>query len=408
MAVVSAMSLSLALAQAKEKKVKDQAEYDLFTAVTKEASPQKKLALLDEWKQKYPDSDYKDDRLKIYLQTYQALGQGQKMWDTAKEILQVEPNEVTALYWLTLLTESLPVTPETLSTGEKAAQGLLSAQKPEPVAAADWEKMTKEFGAIAHKTLGFIASQRQDQPKAEAEYRKVLEFNPNFAQVSYALGLTIVQQKDLKRQPQALYHFARAASMTGTGEIPAAQRKAVDDFFVKAYKNYHGSEDGMAELRTLAKSQPFPPAGFDIKNKNEIAAERERDMLENNPQLAMWKGIKAELTGDNGQAYFEEKMKGTAPPAFKGTVVSVDPSTRPKTVTVAIENPEVAEVTLVLGKPLARPAEPGTEIEFEGIPREFSKEPFNVTFEVEDATKIKGWPESAAPSKKAPTKRKKG
>ena len=42
--------------------MKDQGEYDLTQAVTKEKDPQKQLELLRQWEQKYPDSDFKGMR----------------------------------------------------------------------------------------------------------------------------------------------------------------------------------------------------------------------------------------------------------------------------------------------------------------------------------------------------------
>ncbi len=47
----------------------------------------------------------------------------------------------------------------------------------------------------------------------------------------------------------------------------------------------------------------------------------------------------------------------------------------------------------------------GTEIEFEGVPASFTKEPFMVTFDVEKA-KIEGLKMEAAPVKKAAPKKK--
>ena len=63
----SLLALSLAngpaFAQApKVPAVRDQGEYDIAQAASKEADPQKKLDLLREWEQKYPDSDFKDFR----------------------------------------------------------------------------------------------------------------------------------------------------------------------------------------------------------------------------------------------------------------------------------------------------------------------------------------------------------
>ena len=66
-AVVLKGTAQLAQAQAApEKKVKDQGEYDIYNQTLKDSSNPAAPALLkdlDTWAQKYPDSDWKDDRL---------------------------------------------------------------------------------------------------------------------------------------------------------------------------------------------------------------------------------------------------------------------------------------------------------------------------------------------------------
>jgi len=53
--------------------VKDQGEYDLTQSIQKEADPQKKLDLINQWEQKYPDSDFKGPRLLTRMQTESAV-----------------------------------------------------------------------------------------------------------------------------------------------------------------------------------------------------------------------------------------------------------------------------------------------------------------------------------------------
>ena len=46
-------------------------------------------------------------------------------------------------------------------------------------------------------------------------------------------------------------------------------------------------------------------------------------------------------------------------------------------------------------------ADKGTEIQFEGVPTAFTKDPFMLTFDVQGKDKIEGWPAQAtAPVKK--------
>jgi len=391
--------LALAQAPAKEKQVKDQAEWNLFNDSTKTADAAKRLGFLNTWKEKYPDSDFKDQRLLIYLTTYQQLNQPAKMVETAKEILAMNPKEPHALLALTMLTATYPNPPtaDSLASGEKAAQGLRESERPAEVKDdATWNKIKTDE---AHKVVIFIALQRKQPEAAEQEYAKWLAQDPGQAQISYALGNTILSEKKQERYSEMLYHWGRAASLTGAGAMPEAQRMQVDAYFVKQYNAIHGPDEaGLKELRALAVSQPMPPSGFKIKTKHEIDAENQEKFAKDNPQLALWKGVKEALLAPDGEQYFEGKLKGSAVPKLKGKLVSMKPAIRPKELVLAIDTPGTPEVTLKFETPLPGKAEPGTEIEFEGVPGAFTKEPFMLTFDVEGRDKIAGWPAQAAPA----------
>src|ERR1051325_963174 len=71
---------------AKKKEVKDQGEFELYNQAIKDATVppnatpqdrealvQKELKDLDQWSQKYPDSDFKDDRAYMYMQAYSTI-----------------------------------------------------------------------------------------------------------------------------------------------------------------------------------------------------------------------------------------------------------------------------------------------------------------------------------------------
>jgi hypothetical protein len=131
--------------------------------------------------------------------------------------------------------------------------------------------------------------------------------------------------------------------------------------------------------------------------------------------LALWVGIKRELSGPNGPSYFENSLKNAHIPGpdgipvgettvkkLKGTVVSADPPKRPKKLVLGLSSPNMSEVTLVFENPLAAVPEPGTELEFAGVVTDYSLEPFNVTFEVEPSD-VSGLP---APKKAAPAVKK--
>lgn len=368
---------------------------------------------LNSWTQKYPDSQFKQQRLLLYLTTYQQLNQAPKMIETAKQILATDPNDFTALYWITFLTPTQnDQNAAALDTGEKAAKGMLSnldttfsaAKKPAGTADDAWKKARTDMEAIAHKTLGWVAMTRKTNDVAEQEFQKSLQINPAAGEVSYWLGQVIAAQRKPERQAEALYHFARAAAYTGPGALNAPGRTQIDDYLSKAYKGFHGDLVGLPELKSQAAQAALPPAGFKLKSIKEISEEKlaqEKEFLEKNPQLALWMNLKSELTGANGPQYFESSMKGAALPKLRGKVVQQTPAIRPKEVVLAMSDDTTPEATIHLDAALAGKADAGTVIEFVGVPTSFTKEPFMVHFDVEKAN-ISGWPAAAAA---APAKR---
>ncbi len=376
----------------KKKNYKDQQEYTLFDSVTKATDATKKLALLNTWKEKYPDSDFKLDRLQLFLTTYQQLGQPAKMIDTAKEILAVDPKDLQALYWITFLTPTIGNnSTDALDTAEKAANGLLAAEKPAAVKDEDWTKAKAQTDAAAYTTLGWVAMQRKNNDVAEQNFKKALGINPNAGQLSYWLGTVILAEKKPEKQSEALFHFARAATYDGQGALTPDGRQKIDAYLTKVYTSYHGDTSGLAEIKALAKANAMPPADFKIETAAEVAAKKEEDLKKTNPELALWLNIKGQLLSPDGQSYFDNSMKGAAVPKLKGWLVSADPAVKSKKLMVSMEGKDQpANVTLKLvgadgttPAPLTGKPDTGVEIEFEGIGESFTKDPFMVTFTVE-------------------------
>lgn len=396
----------------KKKNYKDQQEYTLYDSATKETDANKKLATLNTWKDKYPDSDFKQERLVLFLNTYQALGQGAKMVDTAKEILAIDPKDITALYWITFLSPSVGNnSADAVATATKAANGLLAAEKPATTKDEDWKTAKANFDAIAYKTLGWAAAVPKNYAEAEQNYKKSLQSDPKSGEVAYSLGQALLARSIAEKKPavqsEALYYFARAASYDGPGALNPDGRKKVDDYLTKVYNTLHGDSSGLAELKALAKDNPTPPADFKIKTAAEIAAEQEEELKKTNPSLALWKNLKGQLLSPDGQTYFDSSMKDAAVPKLKGWLVAAKPPVKSKELLVSMDGKDQpANVTLRLvggadgttATPLTGKPELGTEIEFEATGKTFTKEPFMVTFDVEKA-KITGLKEEkvAAP-----------
>jgi hypothetical protein len=449
-AAMAAMGVLL-LAQfagAQEKKVKDQAEYDLFNQTLKDQqNPAAQIKDLDQWTQKYPDSDYKDDRLDYYIQAYNANKQPDKVLEVGSQLMARDlksvfkdpkqgPGQVLRILYLMSVNVISPAlknpTPDQLAIGDKAARALTdyaneyftAANKPAGTSDADWAKTKNDVLGLSKTVMmtlvsrpgnealaKYQADKNPDNCKvAEAAFTKALQQFPDNVGMAYGLGRAQVCL--YKVQPDkisaGLYEVARAVAIDPTLGGTNPDPKAVEKYLNNLYTQYHGPDDaGLAQLKDMAKASPFPPAGFKIESENEIITRKEEELKKSNPQLAMWLSVKKSLN-DSGDAYFNEQMKEHQLPKLKGTLVEAKPACRSKELLVAISDTSHAEVTLKLDAALTGKPETGVEIQWEGVPSAFTKDPFMVTMEAEKAKieNLKTSPCGAAPVKKAAPKKK--
>ena len=246
----AALWLTCAYAQApaaaqteKKKQVKDQGEFEIYNQALKDASnPQKELQDLDAWSQKYPESDFKDDRLYMYMQAYAAMQppQPMKVIDygqqlMAKDLPAIFPgaaggrNELTVLFQVAWNVAALPnATPEQLALGDKAAHQLLdfapkyfiAANKPSSTSEADWDKARDDIEKRAKTALTAMALAPANQAlaaknyaAADAAFTKALGEYPDSAAASYGLGRALVGEaaanpdKAGELNARAIYEF---------------------------------------------------------------------------------------------------------------------------------------------------------------------------------------------------------
>jgi tetratricopeptide (TPR) repeat protein len=367
---------------------KDPGEFTLYDSILKDATPKTRLEKLQEWQTKYASTDFEKQREQLFLDTYIKLNEPKEAVAEAKQILADNPKDFTSLYYTMYFTRALAgdkPTPDVLEQGEKAAAAIVAnIDTPPP---------------LGHSTLGWIAMQRENWDAAEGEFQKTLALDPNSAEVDYFMGTVIAGEKNPQKMPAELFYFARAASYEGTGALAPAGRQQVMDFVKKAYVKDHGSDEGFNDLMTMAKAQAAPPADYHIKTAAEVAEEKQKQQEivdARDPQLTLWKQLKASLTGADGASYFEMGMKGALLPTLKGKVVKLEPEIKPKTVVLALEDGATPDATLKFEMPLAGKVDPGTELSFEGVADSYTASPFMVVFNV-DPDNLHGWTGKNAP-----------
>ncbi len=399
------------LAQAPQKQLKDAAEGELVQAIQKETDAKKRLQLIDQWKEKYPTSDFKAERAAAKLATAQQAQDEAKTREAAREVIEIDEGKSPASMPAYAVLVQFGMKDQNAAEIEQNAQKMLSSldtamaddKKPANMSPTDWATQKKQFRDFALKSPGDAPAARKDFVKAEEEYGKMLRAHPNSALLSQLLATSIIQQRKPEKQATAMWHYARSAELTGDGALADADRQKTKAFVEKNYVAFHGSRDGLDELFTSAKESAFPPEGFKIESKLEIEAKNRDELMKTNPMLGKWLNLKDLLSGADGEAKFASDVKETnAGGPYKGKLISATPETKPKELVLSISDGLTPEVTLKLDTALPGKAEPDIELEFDGTATAFTKDPFNLTFEV-DSAKLTGWPKAApAPKKAAP------
>jgi tetratricopeptide (TPR) repeat protein len=382
--LVAGGAFAQAPAAAKAPAVKDQGEYDLTQALTKEKDPQKQMDILKQWEQKYPDSDFKGPRS---VQMAQA--------DSQMANKGVQPG----------------ATPADVDTATKAAQDLadnldkyLSAEN-KPAGATDdqWKAAHQQLEQQAHTVIAMLSMGKKTpdaDAAAEKEFKRELALFPGDASAAYTLGTLIIRERKVERIPEALFYLAKAIQITGPQALTPQGKTAAETYFKKSYIGYHGDDSGIDDLKKAAASAPTMPPDFKLESVTDIAKKQEGDaaaFAAANPDKALWRQIRGALTAADGDMYFTQIKDAAVPPAgqagftmFRAKVVS-QPS--PKELLVNVDS-LAGDATLKFENPLKGTIDPGSDIKFKGVVDSFVKDPYMLTFTA-DKEDVDGIPAAA-------------
>lgn len=399
-------------AAAKTKNWKDRAEYDLEEKIRQTKDPKARMDLINQWQDKYPQSDFSELRTQLEVATLGQLAQADPssramVVTKADEMLKKDPKDFRAAYLIALWGPAVggaSPSPDLLSQVQTGAQSVVdnandafdASKKPAQVSQADFDKGKAQAVGIAHNALAWVATSKKDTKTAGEQYKASLQANPDQGAISYQYGKMLQEDKsipDEQKFPTVLFEYARAAQYSGAGQLPAASQTQIMDYFKKIYAQYHGSADGMDQLLAQAKTSALPPDGFAIGSATAAAnkaADATNARIASDPAFKIWYGIKQGVE-QQGDSFFNGTVKGFEVPgdtvpskSFTGTVVSIDPPDHPTKVTLGVEDPTKPDATLTFSKPLPSSAldkiKVGEKIDFSGIVDSFNKDPYMLTF----------------------------
>jgi tetratricopeptide (TPR) repeat protein len=245
--------------------IKDPAEYNSYMAAIGMQNPAQKAAALEQFLQQYPNTAVKKDALQQLLGAYQQAGNMQKATEAANNLLQVDPSNVYALFVEAFNNLSCAQTQANAQCaanaskyGQQGLQALSSFAKPQGMTEDQYDKLKTAMTGTFNTAAGFGALQQKDFPTAQKYLGAAVEAAPNDVAVVYPLATAYLAQKPLN--PLGFWYGARAIDLA-----PNPQAKAqIQKYVQTTYDNYHGSDDGFAQLLQQAQASPNPPNPFNV------------------------------------------------------------------------------------------------------------------------------------------------
>jgi hypothetical protein len=372
--------------------ITDTAEYNAYVACINEPDNAKKAACVDGFLAKYPKTVVKETALDLKLTAQQQSNQ--PFVQTAADILAVNPNNTKALLVMsfvfnnTQLAESDPQFQQKLSDEESIAKRgidqLSSMKKPENVSDADWAKSKNVTAAVQYKGLGLVALYRKDNRAAIDSFKKAAEMTPDdgtlFYQIASAYGklaAAAAGDEKIADESLAIWYYARTIGVEG---LNADGKKQVDAYLLNFYKRYHGSDEGLAELKAKTASTPFPPSDFHVKTKVEMTPPPPPPPppppIPDDISTWPFSLIQETLIGGGDRASQVLTKLKAAGFGSEGVIVSAVPPLAAKTVKIAVlkktqETADAFDVVVTLTAP-TRALTKGKKVEFEGTVKDFA------------------------------------
>jgi len=301
--IASVMALaitSLALApqlRAQDLTIKDPQEFNAYQNATTQSDPKAKAAALEGFLTAYPQSIVKKPVLVMLLETYQGLGDMDHVVGAATRVLQVDPNNMEALYLAVLIKRTQcnhSIDPKTGKTndaqtcddGATMASKGLTVGKPDGISDDDWKKQIGAAFPIFHSMIALddIIS-KGDIKAGVSEYRnELMVFDAASTQSGPGLVDTLnLAEAYVKLTPpdmvNAVWFYARAWDFAPAGYKTVIEKKL--DYW---YNRYHGALDGLDAIKQQAQATVFP-AGTLIITPADTPAQKIHKILANTPDL---------------------------------------------------------------------------------------------------------------------------
>jgi hypothetical protein len=336
--------------------------------------PKSQASAIEGFLTAYPQSVVKKSVLAQLISDYQAANDAAHELSAADRLLQVDPNNMGAIYISVGLKKSqCGRTSDAQACDDAAAlaQKGLTAPKPAATSADDWTKMTSSAYPAFHSAIALddIVS-KKDIKAAIQEYRTELMLYP-LAATTGGQGLVdtlqlaeVYAKPDARDMVLAVWFYARAWNFA-----PANYKAQIEPKLEYWYKRYHGKLDsGLDDIKAAAAKTLFKPDDVVVKAAP-TPAEMAHDALQGDPtklnledkEFILANGVQADVDT------IWNLMKGQVTPV-PGIVIEASTTVIKIAVTQDAKDNKTADFIVNLKKPLEDKDVPAVGFEFKAQP----------------------------------------
>jgi hypothetical protein len=262
--------------------IKDPQEFNAYQLANTQPDPKTKAGQLEDFLTKYPQSVIKSAVLDTLIETYQKLQDADKTLSAASRQLQLDPNNMKAIFISVFIRNrqctktvdqktGLSSDPQTCDEAATLAKQGIDVKKPAGTSDDDWKKVTGGTYPTFHSAIALddIAS-KKDLKAGIGEYRTELMLYPadqttsglgwwDTLQLAEAYTKPGAKEADEKPLVQAVWFYARAWNFA-----PANLKTPIENKMKFYYTKYHGNLEGLDAVKTSAAATVFPTGTFVI------------------------------------------------------------------------------------------------------------------------------------------------
>jgi tetratricopeptide (TPR) repeat protein len=401
-----------------QKVIKDPAEYNAYITALNTTDPAAKAAAMEAFVTQYPNSIVKVDALEQAMAAYQQSQNQAKVEDTAKRILQINPNNVRALAIVTFIDRAKAIAgnnpqalQSTCSESDAGIKALPTWQKPEGTTDADFEKLKTQMSNIFEGAAGFCALQAKNYAVAQEHYAKSLQTDGNNFGDTFQLAVA-----ELESNPPVMngyWHCARAINLAQSqNNAPGAQ--SINSYCKAKYHNYHGNDQGWDEFAKQYGAATAPPANIaQLITPKPTACDLAVQAVKENDITQLSFGDKEFILQQKGcspagtdaadkvwQSIQDLQKGGQAKLKIPVKVIAATTDSIDAAITDDNQQANKADIHVVMEKPVTKPPAAGTMTDIIGIITSYTPNPFMFTMEKGELPAAKKAPVHHAPTKK--------